>query len=153
MTTNYFQLSSGDKNRFVNVLKMLFGVACIAVGVYWAVYSGIIGSAWITVLFLFGFGFYEIWSGLGKAEKYIEIGKTSIRLKKSIFLPAIHIEVSEISKLEAFPLKIVFHFKAKTKVTLRFGTTYVEINEKIVDALVRFAKQNAIDFELQPEDI
>ena len=157
MTTNYFQLSNSDKSRFVNVLKIFFGVVCIAIGVYWAIYEAIIsktsGTAWITILFLSGFGFYEIWSGLGKAERYIEIGKTFVRLKKSIFLSARYIEVSEIGKIEIFPLKICFHLKERAKIILRFGTTYVEVNEKIVDALVKFSKQNVIDLDLQPEEI
>ena len=150
----YFQLSNSNRNRFVNILNILFGVACIAVGVYWAIYGKNYGSVWITILFLFGFGFYEIWSGLGKAERYIEIDKTFIRLKKSIFLSARYIEASEIDKIEIFPLKTEFYFKKEeTKITLRFGTTYVEMNEKIVDALIKFAKQNEINLELQTEKI
>ena len=153
MTTNYFQLSNSNKNRFVNVLKLLFGIACIAVGVYWAIYNEKNGSVWITVLFLLGFGFYEIWSGLGKADRYIEIDKTCIRLKKTVFLSAKNIDVSEIDKIKIFPLKIDFLLKKNTKIILRFGTTYVEVNEKIVDALIKFAEQNAIDLELQQEEI
>ena len=152
-----FQLSNGDKNRFVNVLKLFFGVACIAVAVYLAVYginySENGGSTFITVLFLSGFGFYEIWSGLGKAERYIEIDKTFIKLKKYVFLPVKYIETSELVKIEAFPLKINFHIKERRKIILRFGINYIETNEKIVDCLVKFAKQNAINFEIQTEDI
>jgi hypothetical protein len=145
----HFQLNNSDKNRFVNILKIFFGIACMAVGIYWAIYmtntSANNGSSFITILFLLGFGFYEIWSGLGKAEKYIEIDETFIRLKKTIFLPVRHIEITEIDKIEIYTLKINFHLKNETKITLRFGTTYVEVNEKIVDALIKFAKQNAID--------
>ena len=153
MATNYFQLGNSDKNRFVNILKLLFGIACIAIGVYWAIFEVNIsnGSSWITILFLFGFGFYEIWSGLGKADRYIEINETFIRLKKTIFLSAKYIEASEIDKIEIFPLKTDFYLKEKTKITLRFGTTYIDVNEKIVDALTKFAEQNAIDLELQQE--
>ena len=153
MTTNYFQLSNSNKNRFVSILKILFGVACIAIGIYWAIYSGNVGSTWITILFLFGFGFYEIWSGLGKADRYIEIGKTFIKFKKTIFLSAKYIEAFEIDKIKIFSLKIDFYLKKGTKIILRFGTTYIETNEKIVDALVKFAEHNAIDLELQPEEI
>ena len=155
MSTNYFQLNNSDKNRFVSVLKILFGIACFVIGIYWAIaivkFSKNVGSAWITILFLLGFGFYEIWSGSGKGERYIEIDKSFIRLKKTIFLSAKHIEASEIVKIEIFPLKINFQLKEQKKVILRFGTTYIETNEKIVDALVKFVKQNAIDLELQLE--
>jgi len=152
-----FQLSNSDKNRFVNVLKMLFGIACIAVGVYWAIHNANVsenaGSSLITILFLLGFGFYQIWSGLGKAERYIDIDDKFIRLKKNIFLTAKCIEASEIDKIEIFPLKVELYFKEKTKITLRFGTTYIEMNEKIVDSLIKFAKKNAICLELQTEKI
>jgi hypothetical protein len=150
MTAKYFQLSNSDKNRFVSVLKILFGIACIAVGVYWAIYSKTIEYEWLTILFLYGFGFYEIWSGLGKAERYIEIDKTFIRLKKTIFLSAKHIEASEIGKIEIFSLKIDFHLKKGGKIILRFGTTFIETNEKIVDALIKFAEQNELNLEFQP---
>ena len=153
MTTNYFQLSNSDKNRFVNIMKLFFGIACILIGIYWVFYevntsvNG--GSAWITILFLLGFGFYEIWSGLGKAERYIEIGKTFVRLKKTIFLPVRYFEATEICSIEIFSFKISFFLKKGTKVTLRVGTTYIEVNEKIVDALVLFAEQNSINLELK----
>ena len=157
MTTNYFQLSHSVKNRFASILKLFLGVACITIGIYWAVYeisvAESIGSAWFTVLFLFGFGFYEIWAGLGKAERYIEIDNTFIRLKRTIFLSAKHIEAPEIGKIEIFPLKIYFHLKTGAKITLRFGTTYIEVNEKIVDALIKFAEQNSVDLDLQPEEL
>jgi hypothetical protein len=149
----YFQLSNSDKNRFISVLKILFGVACIAVGIYWAIYSKTTGYEWLTILFLLGFGFYEIWSGFGKAERYIEIEKTFIRLKKTIFLSTKHIEASEIVKIEIFPLNINFYLKKDAKIILRLGTTYIEMNEKIVDALIKFAEQNVIDLELQTEKI
>ena len=149
MTTNSFQLSNSNKNRFVNILKALLGVSCIAIGIYWAISSGNVGSTWITILFLFGFGFYEVWSGLGKADRYIDIDKTVIKFKKTIFLSAKHIEASELGKIEIFPLKIIFHFKEDKKTILRLGTTYIDTNEKIVDALVQFANQNAVDLKLQ----
>ena len=157
METNYFQLGNSDKNRFVNVLKIIFGVVCIAVGVYWIIYKIDVpektGSAWVTILFMLGFGAYEIFSGLGKAERFIEIGKATIRLKKSIFLPAKNIETSEIDRIEIFPLKIIFYLKREDRLTLRFGTTYYETNEKIIDSLVKLAKQNQIDMELIKEEI
>jgi len=153
MTANYFQLSNSDKNRFVNILKVLLGIACIIIGIYWIIYeinvSENSSSTWITILFLLGFGFYEIWSGLGKAERYIEIGKTFIKFKKNVFLSARYIDVSEIDRIEIFSLKINFHLKKRAKITLRLGTTYIETNEKIIDALVRFAEQNSIDLELE----
>jgi len=145
MATNYFQFGNSDKNRFVSVLKVIFGAVCIAIGIYWAIYS----TAWGAILFLFGFGFYEVWSGLGKADRYIDIDKTVIKFKKTIFLSAKHIEASELGKIEIFPLKIIFHFKEDKKTILRLGTTYIDTNEKIVDALVQFANQNAVDLKLQ----
>jgi hypothetical protein len=90
---------------------------------------------------------------LGKADRYIEIGNNFIRLKKTIFMPAQYIEVADIDKIKIFPLKIIFHLKKEPKVILRFGTTYVEMNEKIIDGLTKFAEQNTIDLELESEKI
>ena len=158
MDKNYFQLGNVEKNRLVNIIKIIFGIACLVVAIYWIVLrmnsTEKPGTIWITILFLAGFGFYEIWSGLGKANRYILIENDVIKVKKYIFLSEKEIKATEADKIESFPLKVIFHMKKdKNKVSLRFGTTYYEINEKIKDSLEEFAGRNNITFEIIKEEL
>lgn len=108
---------------------------------------------WITIVFLTGFGFYQIWSGLGLATRFIEIASTNIRLKKNSILPTELIEVSDLERVEIFPLNVIFYLKSSKKILLRFGTTYHEVNEKIQDEIIRFSELNNIPFEVIEEEL
>jgi hypothetical protein len=157
METKHFYLSNVEKNGLINIMKVLFGIACIAVALYWVIFrinsTGNFGTIWITILFLSGFGLYEIWSGLGKADRYIEIGKETIKLKRFLFSGPLEITASATFKIELFPLNIVFLMKTGKKVVLRFGTTYNDINGKISDEITRFAEENKITTEFIHEEI
>ncbi len=157
MVKKYFSLGSTDNNIFVKIIRIIFGLVCIAVAGYW--FSFNIKSLkadwtlWITVLFLLGFGFYQIWSALGKANRYIEFGKEYILLKRNPLLAAIRMEVSNIEKIELFPLNVVFFLKSKKRIFLRFGTTYQDTNELIKDELFSFTGMNNIALEVVEEKI
>ena len=99
METKYFSLSSDENNRLVKIIQVIFGIVCFAVAIFWLIFN--IGSLkadstlWITILFLSGFGFYQIWSGLGKATRYIKIGTDKIWLKKNIMLPVVELHADK----------------------------------------------------------
>jgi hypothetical protein len=157
MEKKYFLLSSVEKNRLIKIFQIIFGIACFSVAVFWLIYSiksiKISGTPWITVIFLAGFGFYQVWAGLGQTIKFIEISSDKIRLKKFIFLPAVELSATELQKIELYPFNIIFFLKAKRRIMLRFGTTYYETNEKIKDEMLSFADLNAINIELMKEKL
>jgi len=157
METKYFPLGNIEKNRLINIMKVLFGIACIAVALYWVIFrinsTGNFGTIWITILFLSVFGFYQIWAGIGKAERYIKIGKDKIVLKKYIFLQPLGMAASETEKIEFFSLKVIFFLKSGRKVMLRFGTMYYESNETIRDEIAKYAEEHKIPTELIQEEI
>ena len=68
-------------------------------------------------------------------------------------LPAIELPAEEIEKIELFPLNLFFILKSKKKILLRFGTTYHETNEKIIDEILIFAKSNSINLEIREEKL
>lgn len=111
------------------------------------------GTLWITIIFLSGFGFYQIWAGLGRAARFIEIGADYIRLKKNPILPLVEMSAGETEKIELFPLNVVFFLKSQKRILLRFGTTYYEINEKVKDEILGFAESNKIPFEIIEEEL
>jgi len=157
MDIRYFSLSSIENSRIVNIIRIVFGFICIAVAVFWISFNVRLlktdGTLWITILFLSGFGFYQVWSGLGKAIKFIEIGPDFIRLKKNPILSPVKMTASIIEKIDIFPLNLVFFLKSGKKILLRFGTTFQETNELVKDGILEFAELNNIKAEFIEEKI
>jgi hypothetical protein len=157
METKHFSFGNYEKNRLVNIIRIIFGATCILVAVFWLVFNSNAiessGSIWMTILFLTGFGFYQIWAGLGKAERYIAVSDDRINLKKFIFLSPDAIMAADTEKIEFYPLKVRFILKSGKAIILRFGTTYYESNEKIVDELSCYAERNNIDSKVIEEEI
>ena len=151
MDKKYFPLSSVENNRVVKIVQVAFGFVCIAVAVFWLIFNirsmKTYGTLWITIIFLSGFGFYQIWAGIGRAIRFIEISSDTIRLKKTAVFPTVVISASEIQKIEVFPFNLVFIFKTGGKNVLRFSSTYHETNEKIKEEICRFTEINSISIE------
>jgi hypothetical protein len=157
MDIKYYSLSSIENNRVVNIIRIVFGLICIAVAAFWISFNvrllKVDGTLWITIIFLSGFGFYQVWSGLGKANKFIEIGPDYIRLKKNPILSPLKLSASKIEKIDIFPLNMVFFLKSGKKILLRFGTTFQETNELVKDEILRFAELNQIPINFVEEKI
>jgi len=152
----YF-LGSVENNRIVKLIRIVFGIVCIAIALYWVVFNmksvKADATLWITTVFLIGFGFYQIWSGLGRAIRYIEFGKDSLSLKKNSVMPPVLMTASDMERIEIFPLNVVFYFKSRKRILLRFGTTFYDQNEIILDEIIGFAETNNIPFEVIEEKI
>jgi hypothetical protein len=157
METTYYSLGTGKSNLLVKIFRIIFGILCLSVAVFWMVYKirGIEAdiSLWVTIIFLSVFGLYQVWSGLGYATRYIELGTEVIRLKKNVILPAYEFYADDIENIESRPLNVVFFLKSKRRILLRFGTTYYETNEKIIEGISDFADTNNIPFEIVEEEI
>jgi hypothetical protein len=157
METKYFSFSSVENNKLVKIIQIVFGIVCIAIAIFWLIFNirslKADGTLWITIIFLSGFGFYQVWAGLGKATRFIEISSDKIRLKKTILLSALEMQVSEIQKIEIFPFNLIFFLKTKKKILLRFSSTYYETNEKIKDEILGFAEFNSINTEIVEEKL
>ena len=157
METKYFSLSSNENNKLVKIIQIVFGIVCFVVAIFWLIFNIRLlkadGTLWITIIFLTGFGFYQIWSGMGRAIRFIEIRSDRIVLKKNIVLPSIEISTGEIEKIEIYPMNLIFFLKPKKKVLLRFGSTYYTTNELIKDEIIGFAESNKISIEIMEEKL
>jgi hypothetical protein len=157
MEIKYYSLSSIENSRIINIIRIVFGFICIAVAAFWISFNvrllKIDGTLWITIIFLSAFGFYQVWSGLGRAGKFIEIGPDFIRLKKNPILSPLKMMASMIEKIDIFPLNLVFFLKSGKKILLRFGTTFQETNELVKDEILRFAEINQISINFVEEKI
>jgi hypothetical protein len=150
-------LSTSETNTLVKIISIVFGVFCIAVAIFWLNFNiqslKTDGTLYITIVFLSGFGFYQIWAGLGRTARYVEIGGDTIRIKKNPILPSVLIKGNEIERIELFPLNVIFFLKSQKRFTLRFGTTYLETSNRIKDEILNFAESNSIHLEIMDEKL
>ena len=157
MENKYYTLGISENNCPVRLIRILFGIVCIAVAVFWLVFNiksvKADSTLWITVIFLMGFGSYQVWAGLGRATSFIEFGKSYIRLKKNAILAPSVMNVTEIESIEIYPLNLIIFLKSGKRIMLRFGTTYYETNEKVKDEMLRFAESNNIPVEFIEEKL
>lgn len=157
MELKYFPLGTSENNRIVKIFRVIFGVACTGVAIYWLIFNinslKTDGTLWITIIFLTGFGFYQIWSGIGQAARFIEIGPEKICLKKNSVFPSVDMPAGEIEKIELHPLNTIFILKSGKRIMLRFGTTFHDINETIKEEILDFSELNKIPFEIISEEI
>jgi uncharacterized RDD family membrane protein YckC len=157
MGKKYFALSSVENNKVVKIIQVIFGLVCLIIAIFWLIFNiramKTDGTLWITIIFLSGFGLYQVWAGLGKAIRFIEIDSDKIRLKKTVLLPVVELAAEDIQKIEIFPFNLIIYLKAKKRIILRFSTTFYETSEKVKDEILRFAELNAINAEFVEEKI
>ena len=157
MEKKYFNLGTSDDNSLIKTVRIVFGLICILVAVFWVIFNVSYLknnlTTWVTIIFLIIFGIYQIWSGLGRTRVFIEIGTKLIRLKKNPVLPEKNIAAVDIKNIELYPLSIFLFLKSGKKLTLRFGTTYPEIIDVVKDAVIIFCEKNSISFEIMEEEL
>lgn len=157
MEKKYFYLGTSDDNRLIKIIRIVFGVICIGVAVFWIIYNvsypGNNLTTWATIFFLTCFGFYQILSGTGYTRIFIETEAKSIRLKNNPVLPVKNIDPSGILKIELFPLSVFFFLRSGGKIKLRFGTTYPAIIDDIKEELIIFAENNNIPLKITEEQL
>lgn len=155
MEKKYISLEIRDDNSLTKIFRIIFGLLCCAIAIFWSIYNfrsvKADGTLWITVAFLLAFGAFQIFSGFGFAAKFIELTASRIRLKKNSILPAVDLPADQIAKIELFPLKILF-FIIPGKINLvRFGISDLEKVEMIKGEIINFASFNNIILEFKDE--
>lgn len=157
MEKKYFSLDPKEDARVVRIFQIVFGIFCIVIALFWMIFNIRSGktdnSLWITIIFLVGFGAYQILAGLGKTKKYIELGPDKIVLKQNSFLPMIQLKAADIEKIEIFPLSINFLLANRKKINFMFGLSYTDIINPVKEAVMEFAEVNKITVEEKNEEI
>ena len=157
MESSHYSLEVNKSNRFTRIFQLIFGIVCAVLAVIWLFMNiktlTTNGSLVLTIAFLLGFAYYLVNSGLGKGDKYIEIGMNNVKLKKNSVLPAIEINAGDIQKVEMFPLNIVFILKSGKRVLLRFGTYFTDVINPVKTAIESFCESNGVPLEVINENI
>lgn len=157
MDKKFYSLEIHKTNKLTRIFQLVFGVICILVALIWLIFNfSAVSSVWsllVTILFLLAFGYYQIISGLGKGEKFIEFHSDRIRLKKNSILPPVEIKAYDAEKIEIYQLSVAFFIKQKGQLNFRFGTTYTDDIEKVKEEISTFAENNHIPFEYKRDEI
>jgi hypothetical protein len=157
MENKLFSLEIRENNKITRIFQIVFGFVCICIAIFWVIYNyrSFIadGTLWITVVFLCGFGAFQIYSGLGYATRFIEFGTAMIRLKKNSLFPPVELSAENIEKIEVYPLKVHIFHKTQKKILIRFGVTDPQKVEIIKDEIITFASANNIIMEIKNEEI
>jgi len=157
MENNYFSLEVNSSNKVIRIFQIIFGIICAALAVVWLIMNRDSlksnSTLWFSIIFLLGFAWYQINSGLGKGDKFMQIDKSSLKFKKNSLLPARELNSSEIEKIEIFPLSMIILTKSGKKDIIRFGTTYTDIIEPIKKGIESFCTANKLELEFRNEEI
>jgi hypothetical protein len=153
MENKYFSLMISDGNRLTRAIQLIFGIVCFLVAIFWIIFNFRSMNSeinlWFTVIFLIGFGYYQIMTGLGRTAKFVEIGRDQIRLKKNSLLPPIELHAGNIKRIDLFTLSIIFQLNDGKNIILRFGTTFTDRIGPIKDHILKFSELNGISAELK----
>ncbi|MBP5474087.1 MAG: hypothetical protein J6X92_04940, partial [Bacteroidales bacterium] len=120
MKEQYFSLEPQKYSKFVRILQILLGIACLIVSIVWVIINikmhSISMQTFAPIIFIVAFGIYEIYAGIEKKSKFIDIKRDSITIKQySIFPPKI-INAIDLTKINIYPLSIIFVLKDEKNV-------------------------------------
>jgi hypothetical protein len=148
MADKYYSIELHENTRLGRSLRILLGVVCLAVTV-WFMYSirgtaASVGTAWIATGFLLLFGLWLIGSGLGFTERYIRISDDTIVLRQDFYKPSVKFTAASLRAVAFKPVVIDF-ITDKKNVRLRLGTYYPDRTAAIMEAVDEFCRGNGIE--------
>lgn len=157
MENNHFSLEVNSNNRVIRIFQIIFGIICAVLAVVWLIMNldslKSNSTLWFSIIFLFGFAWYQINSGLGKGDKFLQFDKTTLKLKKNSLFPASELNASDIKKIEIFPLSMVIYMKTGKKNIIRFGTTFTDNIEPIKKEIENFCTFNNLELKFIKEEM
>jgi len=157
MEKQFFSLEHADSNKITRLFQIIFGVICLIVAIGWLYLSFTSitpnGATWVTILFLMGFSWFQIRTGLGQTVRFIEISEKCVTFRKNSFLPQKSLDASDLDRIEIFPLSLVFITGKGSTNIIRFGTTYTDQIDPIKESIELFAEANNIPVEVKTEEI
>lgn len=150
MAETYFSIELNENTRLGRSLRILLGVLCLVVTVWFLISirgtAASVTTAWIAMTFLLLFGLWLIGSGLGFTERYIRVGDERIVLRQDFYSTPVIFTPSKLRAVEFRPLVIDFLTDEK-KVRLKLGTYYPERTASIMEAVEDFCKRHGIEIK------
>jgi len=149
MEIKYFSLDERPEKGFVSTLMVVFGILCLGTSGWWAYFLFISQDQqsifWAATAFLFLFGAYQIYAGLGYARRYIEIKGGKIRIRQNSFFPPRDFEAGIISEITIRSSDVLFKYDRDKSFKLKLGIRYPDLGENIKSEIVSYAEINKIE--------
>lgn len=137
-----YSLDNKENPKFIRIMQIVFGVACIAIAVTWVIYMtmpGIETGYWIPTAFIFFFGMFQIYSGLGYAERYVQFDEERIILRQNSFKKGTLIGYDNIESISILPLSVEIRLKNGKPVVVSFGMGISGSIDTIKNAFIEIA--------------
>lgn len=149
MDNKYLSLDERPEKGFVSTLMVVFGILCFGTSAWWAYF--LFNSPeqqsiyWVATIFLFLFGVYQVYAGLGYARRYIKIDGGKIIIRQNSFIPPRELEAGLISEIIIRSADIVFNYDKDRKIKLKLGIRYPDLGENIKSEIENYAEINKIE--------
>lgn len=150
-------LGEKENKILVRIVVFIFGLLCIFTAGWWTVflikYPDNEKIFWAGSIFLFLFGIYQIYSGLGYAKRYLKKEGENIIIRQNSLLPAKKIRRDHITYLEIRPFDMVIHLNNSKRIRIKPGLKYPVQGQRIMGFLSEYAEINKIKIIYKNESL
>ena len=138
-----------EDKLLVRIIVIIFGIMCIFTAGWWAIflirYPDNEKIFWAGSIFLFLFGIYQVYAGLGFARRYVTRKKGVIIIRQNGLLPARKIQSGNITQLEIRNHDMVFHMNDSTRFRIKLGLKYPDLGQRVREFIMEYAEANKIE--------
>jgi len=147
----YLNLSERPENMFVRTLMVIFGILCLFTAGWWAFYlysnPGDDNSFWFATLFLFFFGLYQVYAGLGYARRYLRTDGERIEIKQSALPRTNNFTPAMIESIELRRMDILIKLNGGERCRIKIGIRYPELGDKLRNMVISYSENNSVALE------
>lgn len=149
MNKHYISLDEKPEKGIVLTLMVVFGILCWITALWWAYYliknPDQQGSFWAATIFLFLFGAYQVYAGLGNARRFLETDGSLITIRQNSFLPRKQFEAALVDHITIRSMDVIFAYNKTRKHKLKLGIRYPDLGEEIKKVIIDYAGSNKIE--------
>ncbi|MBS0009880.1 MAG: hypothetical protein KFF49_00620 [Bacteroidales bacterium] len=158
MEERNIRLGEREDKALVKIMIIIFGVLCLFTAAWWAVflirYPDNEKIFWAGSIFLFLFGMYQVYSGLGFAGKYIRIERDNLLIiRQNSLFPPKKIEPGHIRQLEIRSMDMLIHMYDSSRIRIQLGLRYPDLGQKLKDLITAYAEENNIEIFYKNEPL
>ncbi|HDZ41632.1 MAG TPA: hypothetical protein ENH59_08140 [Bacteroidetes bacterium] len=149
MSEQTISLGEREDKPLVRIMIVIFGLLCIFTAGWWTVflvkYPDNEKIFWAGSIFLFLFGIFQVYSGLGYAKRYVKRENGNITLRQNSLLPAKKVSSDQIRQLEIRSYDMVLHRNDLPRIRIKLGLRYPDLGQKVRDFIIDYAEENNIE--------
>jgi len=149
MEEQTIQLGEREDKLLVRIIVIIFGIMCIFTAGWWAIflirYPENERIFWAGSIFLFLFGIYQVYAGLGFARRYVSRQNGVLIIRQNGMLPARKIKSANVTQLEIRNYDMVLHMIDGSRFRIKLGLRYPDLGQRVRDFITEYAETNKIE--------